>query len=89
MNTTEKKAPQLESKIQAKLIKQYIKQGCFPIKLIKTSANGIPDILLLQPEGKIKFIEVKREDGKLSEIQKYRIEQLQKLGFEVEVIYGT
>lgn len=31
------------------------------------------------------FIEVKDETGKLSEIQKYRIEELKKMGFEVKI----
>lgn len=37
------------------------------------------------------FIEVKKESGKLSEIQKYRIEELKKQGFNVKVWseYGT
>ena len=32
--------------------------------------------------------EVKRANGKLSPLQKYRIEELKKLGFNVEVHYG-
>ena len=35
--------------------------------------------------GKAMFIEVKQEIGKLSEIQKLRIKQLQEQGFEVNI----
>jgi len=52
--------------------------------LIKTSLNGIPDVLALKG-GEAMFIEVKRSDGKLSELQKIRIEQLKEKGFTVNI----
>jgi len=36
-------------------------------------------------DGKMMFIEVKQPNGKLSELQKLRIEQLIKQGFEVKI----
>lgn len=44
--------------------------------------NGIPDLMAMK-EGKTMFIEVKQEKGVLSELQKLRIEQIRKNGFEV------
>jgi len=35
------------------------------------------------------FIECKKEKGVISEIQKYRLEQLDKQGFDVFVSYGS
>jgi Holliday junction resolvase len=75
----------LESKFQSKIIKRLEADGYYVIKLIKTNKNGIPDLLALK-ENEIYFVEVKGVKGVLSEIQKYRIEELQKLGFKVEVI---
>ena len=46
----------------------------------------MPDLMLLKV-GKTFFIECKTEKGKLSELQKYRHEQLEELGFEVRTIY--
>ena len=46
----------------------------------------MPDLMLLK-DGKTFFIECKAEKGKLSELQKYRHEQLQEEGFEVYTIY--
>jgi len=48
----------------------------------------MPDIMALK-NGIVKFIEVKTEKGKLSEVQKYRIKQLEDAGFEAIVHYGT
>lgn len=75
-----------ESNYQAKLIKKYESEGWYVIKLITTNKNGIPDLLLLKKD-KILFIEVKSSNGKLSEIQKYRIKELQEKGFNVLVNY--
>jgi len=71
----------LESKIQAKIIKKLTQEGWLCVKLIKTNLNGIPDVMALK-NGTTKFIEVKRENGKLSELQKVRIQQLKEKGFE-------
>ncbi len=76
----------LESSIQSKIIKRLEKEGWYVIKLIKTNKNGIPDLVCFK-NGQFKFIEVKRPHvGVLSEIQKYRIAELQKIGIEVKVL---
>ena len=74
----------LESKRQAKIIAKLTQEGWLCVKLIKTSVNGIPDIMALKG-GKTMFIEVKQPDGKLSELQNVRIGQLLALGFDVKV----
>ena len=75
-----------ESQIQKKIIDRYEKDGYMVVKLIQTSKNGIPDLLLLK-DGIAYFIEVKTETGRLSELQKYRIKQLEEKGFKVEVLH--
>lgn len=55
---------------------------------MRTNKNGIPDLLALKDGEVPYFIEVKTTIGKLSEIQKYRIEELKKIGFKTEIIYG-
>ena len=52
------------------------------MKLIQTNKNGIPDLLLLKPN-EVVFVEVKSATGVLSEVQKYRHEELRINGFEV------
>ena len=74
--------------VQTKRIKDLEADGYYVIKLIKTNKNGIPDLIAIHPEKGVLFSEVKRANGKLSPLQKYRIEELKKLGFNVEVHYG-
>lgn len=74
-----------ESKFEQAWCKKAKQKGWMPIKLIQTSYNGIPDRMLLK-NGKILFAEFKAKNGKLSELQKTRIEQLRLIGFHVLVI---
>ena len=56
---------------------------------MSTSTSGIPDVMAIK-EGRVVFVEVKKFDGKsaynkLSEIQKYRISEIQNSGADVFV----
>jgi Holliday junction resolvase len=74
----------LESKIQNKIIKKLEQDGYFVLKLIKTNKNGICDLIAIK-ENETIFIEVKRPEGKLSEIQKVRIQELRSKNIKVKV----
>lgn len=75
-----------EGKVQAKIKKRYEADGWQVVKLIQCSVNGMPDLMCLR-KGVVLFIEVKKEGGGVvSELQKYRHEQLRKNGFEVLVL---
>lgn len=76
-----------EQQIQAKRIKQLESEGYYVLKLIKTNKNGIPDLIAIK-ENDILFSEIKTQKGKLSEIQKYRIKELESYGFKTEVYNG-
>lgn len=66
---------------QSKIIKAYRSQGYYALKLAKTNKNGIPDLSFAK-DGKCIFIESKEKNDVLSELQKYRIDELIALGFE-------
>lgn len=77
-----------EQQIQTKRIKQLEAEGYYVLKLIKTNKNGIPDIIAIPPNADVLFSEIKTENGKLSELQKYRLKELETLGFKTEVFRG-
>ena len=77
-----------EGQIQRKKIKELESQGYYVIKLMKTNKNGIPDLLALKHNEPPYFIEVKTSKGKVSPLQSYRLDELKKQGFKVEVHYG-
>ena len=76
-----------ESQIQKKIIDNFTNRGFLVVKLMKTNTNGIPDLMVLK-DGVCKFIEVKKPNGKISELQKYRIKQLRKQNFDAVVMDG-
>jgi hypothetical protein len=77
-----------EQQIQSKRIKQLEAEGYYVLKLIKTNKNGIPDIIAIPPNTDVLFSEIKTENGKLSELQKYRLKELETHGFKTEVFRG-
>lgn len=70
-----------EQQIQKKIIDKYEKLGYYVIKLVRTNKNGIPDLIILKPNEIPIFIEVKTPTGVISELQKYRIKELNDFGF--------
>lgn len=73
-----------EQAIQGKIIKRLEKDGYYVLKLIKTNKNGIPDIIAIK-KNECFFVEVKTEKGKLSEVQKFRIDELNYLGIDTKI----
>lgn len=73
-----------EQQIQTKIKHKLEQEGWYVIKLIKTSKNGIMDIICHR-NGETMYIEVKKLNGKLSEIQKVRIKELRQKGIVVKV----
>jgi len=73
-----------EAQYQKKLIKELEAEGYYVLKLISTNKAGIPDLVALKPDD-VKFIEVKGKLTKVSELQKYRIKELKKLGFNATI----
>lgn len=78
----------MESKEQTKIKKYLEKDGWIVVKTIQLSESGYPDLFAFR-SGQTLFVEVKREKGgRLSEIQKYRIEMLIQQKFVVLVSHG-
>ena len=59
------------------------------IGLKQTGMAGIPDRLVLLPNGKCAFVELKAPGEKPRKLQKIRMKQLRKLGFKTYVIDGV
>ena len=77
-----------EKNIERKLVEGVKKQGGVCLKFVSPGRAGVPDRLIILPEGRIIFAELKTEIGRLSKIQIHTIEGLKKLGADVRVLYG-
>lgn len=78
----------LESKIEAWLNHQIKKIGGKSYKFVSPGNPGVPDRIYILPGGKIYFVELKSDTGKLSQAQRWQKEKLEKLGTDVRTIYG-
>lgn len=76
------------SKFQTKIINQYKKDGWIVINTIKLSDAGYPDLFLFR-NGITIFIEVKEKNDTLKPLQKFRIDELIKQGFNAFCIQDT
>ena len=63
-----------------KIAKFWKDKGYFVINLIRITPIGLPDYIALKPNEVI-FIESKEKWDSLSELQKIRLEMLNKIGF--------
>ncbi|WP_434302675.1 VRR-NUC domain-containing protein [Clostridium botulinum] len=77
-----------ESRIEKRLKKEIEKLGGKALKFVSPGVSGVPDRIVLLPQGKIVFVELKAPGKEPRPIQKYRIKELTALGFRVEIIDG-
>lgn len=70
-----------EREIEQTLVKEVASMGGWCLKWTSPSMAGIPDRIILLPEGKIAFVEVKAPGQQPRKIQVKRIQQLKDLGF--------
>jgi len=78
----------MEKDVERRLVGGIKRLGGQAVKFVSPASAGWPDRLILLPDGKVMFIELKTSTGKLSELQKYRLKVLGDLGFDARVLYG-
>lgn len=71
-----------ESAIQKRIKEIHEKDGWMVVKLIQTTMNGIPDLLLLR-HGRIVFVEVKKKGQKSTPLQEYVQNIIKSKGIDV------
>ncbi|MED5845998.1 VRR-NUC domain-containing protein [Streptococcus anginosus] len=75
-----------EKSIEQKLVKAAKSKGGLCLKLVCPGFDGMPDRLVLLPNGHIGFVEVKAPGKKPRALQLARHRQLRNLGFQVFVL---
>jgi hypothetical protein len=74
-----------EKYIEQKLVKETRSRGGLCEKW-NSGTSGWPDRIVLFPDGKVDFVEVKASGEEPRKLQKHRHEQLRILGFQVYVL---
>jgi len=70
-----------EKEIEKKLTQETKKRGGLALKFVSPGFDGMPDRILLMPEGKIAFVEVKAPGKRPRPLQMARHKLLRGLGF--------
>lgn len=75
-----------ERAIEEKLRIESQKRGGLAMKFVSPGLVGVPDRIVVLPQGRIGFVELKAPGEKPRKIQVRRMEQLRKLGFPVYML---
>ena len=75
-----------EKTIEKKLVQAVKSEGGICPKLVSPGTDGMPDRMVLLPEARIGFVEVKVPGAKPRPLQERRHAQLRELGFQVSIL---
>lgn len=77
-----------EREIENFLRHHLSEMGLVCVKFVPDHKNGMPDRLILLPDSRVLWVELKAQEGRLSEIQKYQHKELKDAGQEVAVVWS-
>ena len=75
-----------EGRLERRLKREVEKLGGKALKFNCSGMSGVPDRLILIPQGKVVFVEMKSTGKKLRPLQQKRKRDLEQLGFNVYAI---
>ena len=78
----------LEKEVEKYLVREIKKLGGVSFKFISPGNAGVPDRIVILSTGKVVFVELKTDKGKLTKLQESQIRKISGLGAEVKVLYG-
>lgn len=79
----------LESDIERKLVRGVTAIGGQAYKFVSPANRGVADRIVVLPHGRVWFVELKRDHGKLTPLQEHFRAEVQKLGCNYVCLYGA
>ena len=70
------------------MVRAVRSRGGLCYKWVSPGTTGVPDRIVILPDGRTIYVELKTEAGRLSEIQKHIHAELRKRGADVRTLYG-
>lgn len=77
-----------ESAIEALLVRSVHQAGGRCYKWVSPGNSGVPDRIVILPDSRVIFVELKTETGRTSALQDWQIGTLRGLGQTVRVLHG-
>lgn len=78
----------LEKEVENILVKEMRLIGGRAYKWVSPGNSGVPDRIVMFPEGAIEFVEMKTEEGRPTDNQRAQMKRLRSYGHDVSVVYG-
>lgn len=78
----------LEKEVERRMGQMVKQRGGLFYKFVSPSNPGVPDRILITPLGRVVFVELKTEVGRLANIQRWQLDEMRKRGAEVRVVKG-
>lgn len=78
----------LEKEVEKYLVREVKKIGGISFKFISPGNAGVPDRIVILPTGKVVFVELKTDRGKLTKLQEVQIKKISDLGADTRVLRG-
>lgn len=75
-----------ENQVEEYFVKRVKREGGLALKFVSPSMSGVPDRLVMLPNGRLYFAELKRPKGKPRKLQLAVHRIFENLGFHVYVI---
>lgn len=83
-----KRIKMLEKEVEKFLLREVKKIGGVSFKFISPGNAGVPDRIVMLPNGKVVFVELKTDKGKLTKLQEVQIKKISNLGADARVLRG-
>ena len=74
-----------ESQIEAKLVRMVREHGGLCYKFVSPNNPGVPDRIIITPDGRTVYVELKTEVGRLANVQQWQISEMQTRGADVRI----
>ena len=79
----------LEKDVEKRLVKGVEALGGKAYKFVSPAHRGVADRLVVLPGGRVWFVEVKTDTGKLSPLQEFFRLEINELGCDYVCVYGA
>lgn len=77
-----------ERDIEARLVRMVRERGGLCYKFVSPGNDGVPDRIVITPDGRTIYVELKSERGRLSALQAHQLQELRRCGADARVLKG-
>ena len=78
-----------ESTIEARLVRKVRAKGGLCYKFVSPNNPGVPDQIVITPDGRTIYVELKTPVGRLAKVQKWQHQEMRKRNAAVRTLWSA